>query len=226
VDYNTPNPGETFNLRVVQEEGGREVASEVFTNLSMDPASARSAPSFVTQSSSLVDLELAAGFDPNAGSFSGFSEARAPLGDDDAAVQSTFNGLINPGGSTPRRHSFEISVDGSAWALVNLSTLAAVPATAAAIATELQTRINAALAALVPARQRTPPAPTTPRCACAALRPATSPPRSCSASTVAASSSPGAATSVRPRPERCCVSRTARAAWVRWTRSRAPSSRG
>ena len=155
VDYNTPNPGETFNLRAVQEEGGREVASEVFTGLSMDPASPRFAPSFVTQSSTLIDLELAGGFDPNAGSFPGFSEGRRPLGNADGAVQTTFDDLINPGGGAARRHSFEISVDGSAYALVNLSTLAAIPATAGAIATELQTRINAALAALVPARQVT-----------------------------------------------------------------------
>jgi phage tail sheath protein FI len=155
VDYNTPNPGDTFNLRVAQEEGGREVAAEVFTSLSMDPGAARYAPTFVTQSSQLVDLELAAGFDPNAGSFAGFSEGRAPIGDDDAAVEATLDALINPGGGGARRHSFEISVDGSPYALVNLSTLTDVPATAAAIATELQTRINAVLAALVPARQVT-----------------------------------------------------------------------
>jgi phage tail sheath protein FI len=152
VDYGTPNPGETFNLRVIQEEGGRAVATEAFTNLSMDPASPRFAPTFVSQSSQLVDLALAAGLDLGAGSFEGYSEARRPLGDADAAVQTTFDDLINPGGGATRQHSFEVSVDGSAWAPVNLSTLAAVPATAAAIATELETRINAALGALVPAR--------------------------------------------------------------------------
>ena len=154
VDYNTPNPGETLNLRVIQEEGGREVASETFTNLSMDPASARFATTFVTQGSQLIDLELAAGFNPNTGSFSGFSEGRAALGDNDAAVRTTINNLINPA-SGARRHSFEISVDGSAYTLVNLSTMTAVPATAALIATELGTRINAALGGLVPARQVT-----------------------------------------------------------------------
>jgi len=154
VDYNTPNPGDTFNMRVIQEEGGREVASEVFTNLSMDPASARFAPTFVTQSSQLIDLELAAGFNANAGSFSGYSEGRAALGDTDGDVQTAFNDLINPAAGA-RRHSFEISVDGSAYASVNLSTLTPVPATAALIAGALATRINAALAGLVPARQVT-----------------------------------------------------------------------
>ncbi len=153
VDYGTPNPGETFNLRVIQEEGGRAVATESFTNLSMDAASPRFAPSFVTQSSALIDLLLPAGLDLDAGSFAGFSEARRPLGDNDAAVQATLDGLINPGAGATRLHNFEVSVDGSAWAPVNLGTLTAVPATAGAIATELQTRVNAALGALVPARQ-------------------------------------------------------------------------
>jgi phage tail sheath protein FI len=155
VDYATPYPGETFNLRVIQEEGGRAVATETFTNLTMGPASARFAPDFVTQSSAIIDLALDAALDVNAGSFSGFSEARRPLGDADVAVQATFDVLINPGGANPRRHSFDISVDGSTYATVNLSTLVAVPATAAAIATELQNRINAVLGALVPARQAT-----------------------------------------------------------------------
>ena len=152
VDYATANPGETFNLRVIQQQGGQTVATEVFPNLSMDPASARYAPSFVTQSSQLIDLTLDAALDPNAGSFSGFSEGRRPLGDADVAVQATIDVLINPGGGSPRRHSFDISVDGSDYVTVNLSTLTAVPATAAAIATELQGRINAVLGNLVPAR--------------------------------------------------------------------------
>ncbi|PWV61207.1 phage tail sheath family protein [Plasticicumulans acidivorans] len=153
VDYATPNPGETFNLRVLLETGGTVTASETHVNLSMDPAAARFAPSFVSQGSTLIDIELDAGLDLNAGLMAaGYSEARRPLGGNDAAVQTVFDDLINPAAGT-RRHSFELSVDGSAWALVNLSTLAAVPATAAAIATELQTRINAAVGALVPARQ-------------------------------------------------------------------------
>ncbi len=155
VDYGTPNPGESFNLEVIQEEGGQPVTTEQFTNLSMDPASPRFAPTFVTQSSQLVDLALAGGLNPNAGSFSGFSEGRRPLGGDDAGVHGTFDGLINPGGANPRSYSFDISVDGSDYVTVNMSTLTAVPATAALITTELQTRINAALAALVPARQVT-----------------------------------------------------------------------
>ncbi len=168
VDDNTPNPGETFNLTVIQEEGGQEVAREVFTNLSMDRASSRYAPSFVSQSSALIDLVL---FDPtatpaftplgdpadpastyNIGSFDGFSEARRPLGNSDLAVQTTFDSLINPGVG-PRQHRFDISVDDSAYVTVNLSALTAIPATTNTIASALQTGINDALASLVPARQ-------------------------------------------------------------------------
>src|SRR5437867_3101297 len=56
VDYNTQNPDDTFNLRVTYEEGGTVITSEAFPNLSMNPASARFAPAFVTQSSELISI--------------------------------------------------------------------------------------------------------------------------------------------------------------------------
>jgi hypothetical protein len=64
ISYATPTPGETFNLTVSQVEGGREVAREVHANLSMDPTSARFAPSFVTQASALIDLATGGGLQP------------------------------------------------------------------------------------------------------------------------------------------------------------------
>jgi uncharacterized protein len=147
IDYNTPNPGETFNVKVLQEEGGAIVASELFINLSMDPASSRYAPTFVTQSSELISLTLAAGLDLNAGSFDGFSEARRPLGTAAAAVQTS---LANRLAAAPAQTSFEISVDGSAYQLVNLAGWT-VPAALNDIQTQLAQRINDQLAALVPA---------------------------------------------------------------------------
>jgi phage tail sheath protein FI len=159
VDYNTPSPGETFNLKVFWEEGGRVVKTEHFANLSMDIASSRYCPSFVTQSSDLVDVTLGTGLgDPTAvgsfyntlaNSFAGFSENRRPLGTAAAAVQATLQALITPG-SGPASHSFDISVNSSAYVTVNLSNWT-VPATIAPIASELGGRINQALAALVPA---------------------------------------------------------------------------
>src|SRR6185436_8459534 len=58
VDYNTTNPDDTFNLTVTHEPGNAVVKTEVFNNLSMNPRSPRFAPTFVTQSSKLIDLTL------------------------------------------------------------------------------------------------------------------------------------------------------------------------
>jgi len=58
VDYNTPNPDETFNLTVIQSDAGKEMARERHSNLSMDPGSPRFAPNFATQSSELIDMDL------------------------------------------------------------------------------------------------------------------------------------------------------------------------
>ncbi|MBM9594989.1 phage tail sheath C-terminal domain-containing protein [Roseitranquillus sediminis] len=154
VGYNTPNPGESFSLTVIQEEGGREVAREVHQNLVMDPTSPRFAPSFVTQSSALVRLAVDAGLDLNAGSFPGFSEARRPLGTDLAGVQATLDGLIAFGNPSGARR-FEISVNGSAYVAVDLSTLDVNDAgigDIGALEDVLRDRINNALAALVPAQ--------------------------------------------------------------------------
>jgi len=151
VDYDTPAPGESFNLAVIREEGGAEVAREVHTNLTMDPASPRFAGTFVSDSSSMIELTVPVGLDLDAGSFPGFSEGRRPLGTDDSGVSSLLEGLINPASGT-RRHSFEISVDGSAFTRVNLSLMDPVPGTVADIVSELENRINDALASLVPQR--------------------------------------------------------------------------
>jgi uncharacterized protein len=83
VDYNTTSPHESFNLRVIQEEAGVEVASETHLNLSMDPASPRFAPSFVSQSSSLIDLALPPGLLATMGTnfqwAGGYSQSRRPI---------------------------------------------------------------------------------------------------------------------------------------------------
>src|SRR6266508_1406532 len=58
IDYDTTNPDDTFNLNVSYERAGVVVTQESFTGLSMNPASPRFAPAFVTQSSSLVKVSL------------------------------------------------------------------------------------------------------------------------------------------------------------------------
>lgn len=153
VDYNTPNPGETFNLRVTQEEGGRVVATELHQNLSMDPASSRHAPAFVTQGSQLIDLALDATVDLNSGSFSGFSEARRPMGADLAGIQGVLGPLINFGNPSGARR-FDISVNGSAYVTVDVTTWNVNDPGVTAVTdvqNQLADRINQALNVLVPA---------------------------------------------------------------------------
>src|SRR5437868_10652783 len=58
VSFGTARPDETFNLNVIQEDGGVEIARETYLGLSMDPASPVFAPTFLTQQSDLVDVEL------------------------------------------------------------------------------------------------------------------------------------------------------------------------
>jgi uncharacterized protein len=158
VDYNTPNPDETFNIQIVQEAEGRVVTTEPFIGLSMEPSSPRFAPSFVTQSSDLIDLALAQPMGdsnlPGAfintlnNSFPGFSQARRPLGSTGAEVQTTLNGLLN---ANPPMTSFDISVNGSPFVTVDLTQGQPIPNTITGIETELKSKIDIALSTVNPA---------------------------------------------------------------------------
>lgn len=151
IDYSTANPHDTFNLRVLQEEGGAVVASESYTNLSMDPTSPRFAPNFVTQSSLLIDLGLDAGMgDPSnpasfintiGNSFAGFSQSRRGLSNTAATTAGTLNNLITPIAPALPQTNFDISVNGSAYVTVDLTGWV-VPANFANMATELADIIN------------------------------------------------------------------------------------
>jgi phage tail sheath protein FI len=55
VDYDTPHPDETFNLRVYDARGE---ARESFTGLSLDPASGRYAPTLVNTGSRLIRVDV------------------------------------------------------------------------------------------------------------------------------------------------------------------------
>ena len=156
VDYNTTNPGDTFNLRVVQEEGGKVIATEAFANLSMDFTSSRFAPSFVTQSSSLINLALdsalgvptsaASTYRTSTAALQGFSEGRRPL----TAALGTMNSAAAELTTriTATSANFDLSVDNSPYVSVSLQGLVL---TGANLITEVQTRINNTLATLVPA---------------------------------------------------------------------------
>lgn len=121
IDYNTPNPDETFNLRVIQEENNAVVASESHVNLSMNPLSPRYVVNFVTQSSDLVDVELAAAFNIESAPQVGYSESRRPLGATVAAVRGALNTLIYtpPAGVAPISN-FEMSVNDGAYQPIDL----------------------------------------------------------------------------------------------------------
>src|SRR5258708_10160499 len=60
VDYDTANPDESFNLRVIEEDAAGNVVGtpETHPGLVMDPQSPRFAPDYVTLSSDLIDLAL------------------------------------------------------------------------------------------------------------------------------------------------------------------------
>jgi phage tail sheath protein FI len=160
VDYDSANPNETFNLYVILEEGGQAVTTESHLGLTMDPDSPRFAPTFVTQSSDLIDLELTSTLGPVTDatkpinditkSFAGFSQSRRPLGTTAAEVRTTFDDLVNPSGtSKPAKLSISVNdkdsvtVDLSPWNITGSTTLTDLE-------THLESVINPALQTIDP----------------------------------------------------------------------------
>lgn len=162
VSYGTALPDETFNLTVIQEDGGHEVDRETFTGLSMDPASPQFAPAAVTQGSGLIQLALhadAKAGGPNdianlANSAPGFSQSRVfdTSAGGLAAFRSAFEALLT---NTP---DFVVRVDGSQPVDVSLGAVlgpvgpAILPGSAwtlAAMETRIEQVINPLLNAAV-----------------------------------------------------------------------------
>lgn len=119
VDYNTPSPDTTFNLQVKYTSNGTSVQTETFANLSMDPASPRYAPTFITQSSQL--LTAAAGSTTTSAIVNGYSEARGLAG---VAAGGWNAALSGAWPASTDQGSFLISVDGGSWTPINLSKAA------------------------------------------------------------------------------------------------------
>ncbi len=158
VDYNTTNPDDTFNLSVIQETGGVVVNREDFTNLSMMPTSPRFAPTFVTQSSTLIDLALDAadmGVATNPGAFinliantpAGYSQSRRPFTGGVAAVVTAFNLLLGT------NNKFVISVNGSRDIEVDLSGKTVAGGGFPAVANSFALHVNPILGSAVPGLQ-------------------------------------------------------------------------
>jgi uncharacterized protein len=111
VDYNTPTPEQTFNLRLFQsttDSRGQpaQANGETWTNLSMDPASPFYAPTVLTQKSSLVNAT-----DVGPAKQNGHSLSSVPIAFDGAPADFRAKFAAALGGSSPHR-SFRISVDG------------------------------------------------------------------------------------------------------------------
>jgi len=115
VDYDTPLPEDTFNLRIYRiADDGTIVASEEFLNCSMDPDSPRFTPKLITQSSDLVNCVLK--IDPaEIVKKQSYSESRYPI--PDSATSNWRDNLItilsDQGSKTTSK--FQISIEGSAF---------------------------------------------------------------------------------------------------------------
>jgi uncharacterized protein len=124
--YNGQQPEVTFNLELFRWEtvGGQLVKQgrELWSNLSMDPLAPRYAPTYLTQNSTLVDVEAAATV-PVPGS--GFSQSGRPV-PFDSATPTTFRAawaaILGNGGSVAGNR-FRISVDGTPYVDIDLSSL-------------------------------------------------------------------------------------------------------
>ncbi|MEN8128335.1 MAG: phage tail sheath subtilisin-like domain-containing protein [Planctomycetota bacterium] len=162
VDYNTTNPEDSFNLTVIHEADGAVVKTEVFNNISMNPQSSRFAPTFVTQSSKLIDLDLHADMgDPTLpGSFinnpantpRGFSQSRRVFVGANAqglrdAIRAAIIPLVDITIPANRQSMFVLNLDGKKDIPVDLGGIN-IPATpnTANLTNPIKNRIDAAIA--------------------------------------------------------------------------------
>jgi Bacteriophage tail sheath protein len=120
VDYNTDFPDETFNLKVISEDNGVEVANEPYIELTMDPNSPRYAPTFVTQSSSIIDLASI----PATSTIDGYSESRRPF-DISNAVDASSNSILltELNDILSASGHFKMSLNGDQFVSIDLSEL-------------------------------------------------------------------------------------------------------
>lgn len=151
VDYNTINPDESFNLHVSQEEGGVIVRNETFLNLSLNPASSRYAPTFISQSSKMVDAQLVSGFNIESSTIVGYSECRRVIAVANLTeIKDKLNELVYPTVPANAASKFDISVNDSPFISIDMRQINPASFTATtkpALETEIAGRINPKLAA-------------------------------------------------------------------------------
>ncbi len=172
VDYNTTNPEDTFNLTITHEKGNLVEKTEVFNNLSMNPRSPRFAPTFVTQSSSLIDLNLHADMgDPNdtvtpsfinapANTPRGFSQSRRVFVGANAqgrrdAISAAIRPMVDMGiPAADRQSRFVLNMDGNPENDIEVNLEGIVipvnPASNSDLTNPIEDRIDAAIAPVMP----------------------------------------------------------------------------
>ena len=156
VNYDSDQPESTFNMEIFRWDtsGATPVktAAEIWRNLSMNPASANYAPSFLTQNSLLINA-AAVGGPPAAGT--GSSQSGRAVDMTAATFVATWGAII-----TPTANQFQISVAGSAYQQVDLSSLSppgpgATPANEGALVAAVQASVRAVFNAGHPGKTAT-----------------------------------------------------------------------
>jgi phage tail sheath protein FI len=152
VDYDTPAPESTFNLRVFRQvpdgRGGfNEQDEEIFRELSMDPDSGKFAVNVITQRSALINAARGADFDDAAVEpFAGYALS-GRLFTNDADLKSAIDNAIDgtgPNGASGTVGRFRVSVDGSPFVEVSITK---ADINAGSAAADLASAINNALLA-------------------------------------------------------------------------------
>jgi phage tail sheath protein FI len=146
VTYSGPQPEVTFNIDLFRWEidsaGNRtKKEAESWKGLSMDPASPLYAVDFITQNSKLVSATPGAAIPAAADGFS-LSGRAVPNGASFLAAWSPLFGSLPAAAST---NNFQISVGGSPYVEVNLSTIVVgtQPVTEAAVKQAIENRFTA-----------------------------------------------------------------------------------
>ena len=143
VDYDTPNPEDSFNLRVFRVFnnviGEPEIETdETLSNLSMDRNNGRFVETMVNQQSNLINISLDATI-PNPGA--GFSRAGVLVDSDNGNALTTLNSAI-----TGTTNSIQISVDGGPPVPVRLDINGPLLLADLPVLSRWEDAINAALA--------------------------------------------------------------------------------
>lgn len=150
VDYDTPAPETTFNLRVFRQipdgQGGfDELDVEVFQNLAVDPNSGNFVVDVITQQSALINIVEGADFEnPAVAPFAGYTLS-GRLYVDDNDLHTTVTDAIDAtglGGVGGTRGRFRFSVDGGPFIEV---TVTPADVNAATIEADLTNVMNNAL---------------------------------------------------------------------------------